>query len=53
MLAWTVVAYNYEKDRQRDGKSLGKRTMKLKLADSGGGAAIGLYGADPPAASSQ
>ncbi len=30
-----VVTYEYEKERLRDGKSLGKRTMGLKLVDFG------------------
>lgn len=30
-----VVTYEYEKDRLRDGQSLGKRTMTLTLSDFG------------------
>lgn len=37
-----VVSYEYEKERLRDGKSVGKRTMELKLVDFGQGAASAL-----------
>lgn len=37
-----VVSYEYEKERLRDGRSVGKRTMDLKLVDFGENAASAL-----------